>query len=157
MPNVKFIRSAYSYLSYIRQNAAIVMTVLQISAVTLTVSNMTRSCLFYSKLPGLTLCYGGSNEKFSSFEIKDHGYKSYINLELSAEIYKHLSTNYFRIIFHTTDIDRLYSVLRNDVDLSRIIVFENEPSNATWGERYFHLRDPDGYQISFATPRNDAD
>lgn len=72
-------------------------------------------------------------------------------MELSAKIYKHLSTIYFRIIFHTTDIDRLYSELRKDVDLLRIIVFEKEPSNATWGERYFHLRDPDGYQISFAT------
>jgi catechol 2,3-dioxygenase-like lactoylglutathione lyase family enzyme len=133
------------------------MTVLQISAVTLKVSDMTRSCLFYSKLPGLTLCYGGSNEKFSSFEITNHRYKPYINLELSPKIYKHIPTIYFRIIFHTTDIDRLYSELRKDVNLSRIIVFENEPSNATWGERYFHLRDPDGYQISFATPHKYAD
>jgi hypothetical protein len=108
------------------------MTVLQISAVTLKVSDMTRSCLFYSKLPGLILCYGGSSKKFSSFEIKDGRHKSYINLELSAKIYKYLSTIYFRIIFHTTDIDRLYSELRKDVDLSRIIVFEKEPSNATW-------------------------
>jgi catechol 2,3-dioxygenase-like lactoylglutathione lyase family enzyme len=133
------------------------MTVLQISAVTLKVTDMTRSCLFYSKLPGLTLCYGGSNEEFSSFEIMNHRYKSYLNLELSAKIYGHLSTIFVRIIFHTTDVDRLYSELRKDVDLSRIIVFENEPSDAAWGERYFHLRDPDGYQLSFATPHKCAD
>lgn len=131
------------------------MTVLQISAVTLKVTDMTRSCLFYSKLPGLTLRYGGSNEEFSSFEIMNHHYKSYLNLELSAKIYR--STLFVRIIFHTTDVDRLYSELRKNVDLSRIIVFENEPSDASWGERYFHLRDPDGYQLSFATPHKCAD
>ena len=30
--------------------------------------------------------------------------------------------------------------------------FENEPTNAAWGERYFHIRKPDGYQLSFAKP-----
>jgi hypothetical protein len=33
-----------------------------------------------------------------------------------------------------------------------MISFENEPKDATWGERYFHVREPDGYQLSFATP-----
>jgi catechol 2,3-dioxygenase-like lactoylglutathione lyase family enzyme len=128
------------------------MTVLQISAVTLRVADMTKSCFFYSKVPGLNLCYGGSDEKFSSFEIVNGQYKSYINLELSIKLYEQSATNFGRIIFHTTDVDRLYSELREDVNLSRIIIFENEPSDATWGERYFHVRDPDGYQISFAQP-----
>jgi uncharacterized glyoxalase superfamily protein PhnB len=26
------------------------------------------------------------------------------------------------------------------------------PMNASWGERFFHMRDPDGYQLSFAMP-----
>ena len=30
--------------------------------------------------------------------------------------------------------------------------FENEPTNAPWGERYFHIRKPDGYRLSFAKP-----
>jgi uncharacterized glyoxalase superfamily protein PhnB len=30
--------------------------------------------------------------------------------------------------------------------------FENEPTNAPWGERFFHMRDPNGYQLSFAMP-----
>jgi catechol 2,3-dioxygenase-like lactoylglutathione lyase family enzyme len=129
------------------------MSVIQISAVTLKVSDMDRSCLFYSRIPGLTLCYGGPNDKFGSFEIFNHSYKSYINLELSANVYKYSSKKLVRIIFHTTDVDRLYTELRNDSELSHLVVFENEPSNAIWGERYFHIRDPDGYQISFATPR----
>jgi uncharacterized glyoxalase superfamily protein PhnB len=24
------------------------------------------------------------------------------------------------------------------------------PTDAPWGERYFHLRDPDGHELSFA-------
>ena len=26
------------------------------------------------------------------------------------------------------------------------------PRDASWGERYFHLRDPDGHEISFTRP-----
>jgi uncharacterized glyoxalase superfamily protein PhnB len=26
------------------------------------------------------------------------------------------------------------------------------PQNASWGERYFHMPDPDGHQLSFARP-----
>ena len=26
------------------------------------------------------------------------------------------------------------------------------PADATWGERYFHISDPDGHELSFATP-----
>jgi uncharacterized glyoxalase superfamily protein PhnB len=25
-----------------------------------------------------------------------------------------------------------------------------QPADAPWGERYFHLRDPDGHELSFA-------
>jgi uncharacterized glyoxalase superfamily protein PhnB len=49
-------------------------------------------------------------------------------------------------------VDKLYLKLKNDKELSEIIVFENEPMNATWGERFFHLKDPDGYELSFAQP-----
>jgi uncharacterized glyoxalase superfamily protein PhnB len=27
-----------------------------------------------------------------------------------------------------------------------------EPADAPWGERYFHVRDPDGHELSFARP-----
>jgi uncharacterized glyoxalase superfamily protein PhnB len=26
------------------------------------------------------------------------------------------------------------------------------PSDAPWGERYFHVTDPDGHELSFARP-----
>jgi uncharacterized glyoxalase superfamily protein PhnB len=42
--------------------------------------------------------------------------------------------------------------LKNNETISEMISFENEPKDATWGERYFHVREPDGYQLSFANP-----
>jgi hypothetical protein len=35
--------------------------------------------------------------------------------------------------------------------------FENEPTNAARSERYFHLREPDGYQLSFAKSIDDKE
>jgi hypothetical protein len=29
---------------------------------------------------------------------------------------------------------------------------DTTPADAEWGERYFHLTDPDGHEISFAKP-----
>ena len=49
-------------------------------------------------------------------------------------------------------MNRLYSYFKNNDSISNLISFENEPIDATWGERYFHIREPDGYQLSFAEP-----
>ncbi|MHC4164482.1 MAG: VOC family protein, partial [Planctomycetota bacterium] len=29
---------------------------------------------------------------------------------------------------------------------------EAAPADAEWGERYFHITDPDGHELSFARP-----
>jgi uncharacterized glyoxalase superfamily protein PhnB len=29
---------------------------------------------------------------------------------------------------------------------------ETSPADAPWGERYFHIHDPDGHELSFARP-----
>jgi hypothetical protein len=42
--------------------------------------------------------------------------------------------------------------MKSNHNISDIVSFENEPSDAPWGERYFHICEPDGYQLSFATP-----
>jgi uncharacterized glyoxalase superfamily protein PhnB len=33
---------------------------------------------------------------------------------------------------------------------------EFEPADAPWGERYFHIVDPDGHELSFAKPLRDG-
>jgi hypothetical protein len=62
------------------------------------------------------------------------------------------SEDFGRIICHTKNVDRLYSYMKQDDYISKHIVIENEPTNATWGERFFHIREPNGYQLSFAKP-----
>ena len=133
------------------------MEVYQISAVTLMVKNMEKSCNFYSRIPGFRLVYGGTTaDSFSTFEVGKNS-DTYLNLELrnddasSHEDWKQ-GRDFGRIIFHTEDVDKLYSYLQNDANFSKLVSFENEPTDASWGERFFHIQDPDGYQLSFAKP-----
>jgi uncharacterized glyoxalase superfamily protein PhnB len=51
-----------------------------------------------------------------------------------------------RLIFYVTDVDALWNHLKERG-------FDPEvPRDANWGERYFHMRDPDGHELSFARP-----
>ena len=45
------------------------MKIYKISAVTLIVENMERSCRFYSQIPGFKLVYGSCDDAFTTFEI----------------------------------------------------------------------------------------
>ena len=128
---------------------------------------MEKSCSLYSKIPGFRLTYGGKpSDRFTTFEIgKGSKTTTYLNLEVievveaSSDFYKKPnlgktrdSEDFGRIIFHTENVDTLYSYMKQDEDISKSVVFENEPTNAPWGERFFHIREPNGYQLSFAQP-----
>jgi catechol 2,3-dioxygenase-like lactoylglutathione lyase family enzyme len=120
---------------------------------------MEKSCKFYSRLPGFHVVYGGkATDSFTTFEIggsKDS--KMCINLELTGDDSagrKGESKDFGRIIFHTEDVDGLYFYMKNDKVISEAITFENGPTDAPWGERFFHVREPSGYQLSFAQPTN---
>ena len=126
------------------------MKVSKISAVTLLVSNMKRSVDFYSKIPDFKIVYGGSEAQFTSFLIDDK-VKSYLNLKLN----KTHSTDFGRIIFYTDDVDELFAYMQDDKIISELGKFESKPEDAVWGERFFHVLDPDGYKLSFATPLGD--
>jgi hypothetical protein len=62
------------------------------------------------------------------------------------------SEDFGRIIFHSENVDKLFSYMKQDEYISKSVVFESEPTNAPWGERFFHIREPNGYQLSFAQP-----
>ena len=130
-----------------------IMKVSKISAVTLLVSDMKRSFDFYSKIPNFKVVYGGPDARFTSFLIDDV-VKSYLNLKLSTEFSPtgHVSEN-TRIIFYTDDVDGLFAYMQEDTTFKEY--FESKPQDATWGERFFHMLDPDGYKMSFATPLGD--
>ena len=126
------------------------MKVSKISAVTLLVSDMKRSVDFYSKIPNFKMVYGGPDAQFTSFLIDDT-MKSYLNLKLNETH----STDFGRIIFYTDDVDGLFDYMQDDKTVSTLGKFESKPQDATWGERFFHMLDPDGYKMSFATPLGD--
>lgn len=141
------------------------MEVYQISAVTLEVSQMEKSFYFYSRIPGFVLEYGGTPaDTFTSFRVGHANGNMHLNLELkntgnSSDLNLENMRKYQdfgRIIFHADDVDALYSYLKNNSELLELISFENQPRDAPWGERFFHIRDPDGYQLSFATPIKEA-
>ena len=128
------------------------MKVTKISAITLRISDMKKSVEFYSKIPNFKIVYGGSDSLFTSFLIDDVA-KSYINLrinEVSTE-----ATHWSRIVFYVDDVDELFAYMENDETISVLGKLESKPENASWGERFFHLLDPDGYKLSFATPIGD--
>ena len=126
------------------------MRVSKISAVTLPVSDMEKSVNFYSKIPNFKIVYGGSDSQFTSFLIEDTE-KSYLNLKLNET----RSLNFGRIIFYTDDVDELFTYMENDETISGLGKLESKPEDAVWGERFFHMLDPDGYKLSFATPIGD--
>ena len=123
------------------------MKVTKISAVTLPISDMKKSVDFYSKIPNFKMVYGGHDSQFTSFLIEGAA-KSYLNLKLNE---KH-STSFGRIIFYVDNVDDLFAYMENDETISEFGKLESKPRDATWGERFFHALDPDGYKLSFATP-----
>ena len=128
------------------------MKVTKISAITLRISDMKKSVDFYSKIPNFKIVYGGSDSQFTSFLIDDAS-KSYLNLrinEVAAE-----ATHWSRIIFYVDDVDELFNYMENDETISRLGNLESKPVDAAWGERFFHVLDPDGYKLSFAAPIGD--
>jgi len=115
----------------------------EINAITLVVTDMARSVGFYIDL-GFDLAYGGSKAPFTTLSWGDDEPLNFVNLQHTGET---PGTGWGRVIFFTPDPDRVY-----DIAVSAGHQPEFAPRNAPWNERYFHLRDPDGHELSFAVP-----
>jgi catechol 2,3-dioxygenase-like lactoylglutathione lyase family enzyme len=111
----------------------------KISAVTLRVANMEASVRFYQAVLGLEIIYGGEDSYFTSLRTKDED--TILNLERGDVV-----TEWGRLIFHVSDVDRFWAYLIEKG------FHPDSPQNASWGERYFHMADPDGHELSFARP-----
>lgn len=112
-----------------------------ISAVTLAVADMARSVAFYESL-GFERRYGGPDEGFTSYCVGD----GFLNLQLDpAHAPRH--GIWGRVIFWVDDVDGVHARA-----LAAGLRPGTEPADAPWGERYFHLLDPDGHELSFARP-----
>jgi uncharacterized glyoxalase superfamily protein PhnB len=109
-----------------------------ISAVTLATHDMARAVQFYSML-GFSTRYGGASAAFTSF----HAGNGYLNL-VAAPADQRWSW-WGRVIFYTSDVDALYRRA-----IAQGLQPQFAPRDADWGERYFHIADPDGHELSFA-------
>ena len=111
-----------------------------ISAVTLATHDMRRAVQFYRSL-AFDMLYGGEAASFTSFRAG----AGYLNL-ISQPAERRWSW-WGRVIFYVTDVDALY-------DRARAAGYQPStvPRDAEWGERYFHLTDLDGHELSFARP-----
>jgi uncharacterized glyoxalase superfamily protein PhnB len=119
---------------------------LSINAVTLATHDMARAVAFYQAL-GFVLHFGGGDAPFTSFAVGgDH-----LNLVAAAPGVRW--SWWGRVIFYLSDVDAMY---RRAVTAG--FATTTIPADASWGERFFQLLDPDGHELSFAAPlRSDVD
>jgi catechol 2,3-dioxygenase-like lactoylglutathione lyase family enzyme len=112
-----------------------------ISAVTLLTSNMADSVSFYRTL-GFHLLYGGPEAPFTSFRVG----VGYLNLQLDPDSAPGKAV-WGRVILWVDDVDEMYQ-------RAEAAGFHPDalPADAQWGERYFHIHDPSGHELSFARP-----
>lgn len=112
-----------------------------ISAVTLLTVDMDKSVTFYRAL-GFHVLYGGPEAAFTSFRVGT----GYLNLQLDRAASARRAL-WGRVVFWVEDVDATYQRA-----LEAEFVPENSPTDAPWDERYFHIHDPDGHELSFAKP-----
>lgn len=111
-----------------------------VSAITLATHHIARTVQFYRTL-GFPIISGGEEAHFTSFRAGT-GY-----LNLTAQPPEREWSWWGRVIFYVSDVDTLYAQA-----LDHGIRPDTTPRDAEWGERYFHVTDPDGHELSFARP-----
>lgn len=116
------------------------MTIESLSAVTLGTRDMARAVGFYREL-GFEIKYGGEESDFTSF-FAGVGFLNLILVPAETPL-----AWWGRAIFHVADVDASHARA-----LAAGLAPDFAPRDAPWGERYFHIRDPDGHEISLARP-----
>ena len=119
--------------------------ILSTSAITLAVTSMKQSCAFYEEL-GFRYHRGGPDEQFTTLIAGN----AFLNLQLHEQ-YESPTEVWGRVIFWVVDVDAVH-----DHMIAAGYVADAPPSDGPWGERYFHIKDPDGHEISIARPLNEA-
>jgi catechol 2,3-dioxygenase-like lactoylglutathione lyase family enzyme len=114
-------------------------TIEALSAVTLVTTDMVRAVAFYEAM-GFERLYGGPDTGFTSFRVG----AGFVSLQLGSRTQRQV---WGRVIFSVSDVDAFH-----DRAVAAGYRPEAEPRDAEWGERYFHIRDPDGHELSFARP-----
>jgi catechol 2,3-dioxygenase-like lactoylglutathione lyase family enzyme len=113
-----------------------------LSAVTLATHDMAASFAFYDAL-GFALRYGGADSAFTSFHV---GPTSWLNLQHDPS-WTPPERVWGRTIVWVDDVDAVHARA-----LAAGYRPSMAPSDAPWGERYFHVLDPAGHELSVARP-----
>ncbi|MEX1217756.1 MAG: VOC family protein [Acidimicrobiales bacterium] len=111
-----------------------------LSAVTLFTADMAASVAFYEVL-GLETMYGGTDFSFTTLKIAD---EQFLNLQRDQSWLKP-DRVWGRFIVWVDDVDAIYESF-----LKAGYAPLMKPSDASWGERYFHIVDPAGHEVSIA-------
>ncbi len=122
------------------------MAVAELNAITLRTVDMAAAVEFY-ELIGCTVVFGGPTSDFTTMAIDDF-------IPGSA-------TNFINLTVEQADQGRpsfwgRYIIFVDDPDAhhQRLVAAGRQPmmapSNAGWGERYFHVLDADGHEVSLA-------
>ena len=116
------------------------MTITGLSAITLATHNMSGAVRFYRALGFEVIC-GAEDAPFTSLRA-GAGYLNLISQPKDKQW-----TWWGRAIFYINDVDVIF-----EKAIAQGIKTDTTPRDAEWGERYFHVTDPDGNEISFAKP-----
>src|SRR5215469_222523 len=88
---------------------------------------------------GFDIIHGGDGAAFTSFRAGT----SFLNL--IAQPAERKWSWWGRVIFYHSDVDTLYASV-----IAAGYRPDTAPRDAEWGERFFHLTDPDGHELSMA-------
>jgi hypothetical protein len=103
-------------------------------------ADMAQAVRFYRAL-GFEVIYGGDTAGFTSFRAGS-GY-----LNLIAQPAETQWSWWGRVIFYHSDVDALHAAI-----IAAGYSPSTAPRDAEWGERFFHITDPDEHELSFAWP-----
>ena len=112
-----------------------------LNAITFHTADMARSCAFW-QAAGFDYAYGGTDSTFTSLKA---GSGTFVNLQ-AVDGYEPAG-GWGRIIIHVGNPDDTHAAL-----VAAGYAPHAPAADAPWGERYFHITDPDGNEISFARP-----
>ena len=120
-----------------------------LNALTLATRDMGASCAFYEKL-GLIRTFDSPGFVTFSVEapVTAENNQLHINLELNEDFAaaSGRSLGWGRAVFFVDDVDAVHASLEASG------FHAPPPKDAPWGERHFHVLDPMGHELSFATP-----
>ncbi|CAB4546586.1 unannotated protein [freshwater metagenome] len=111
-----------------------------ISAITLVTADMAASVAFYGVL-GSEVVFGGVEASFTTLKLND---EQFLNLQFDAT-WVLPERVWGRFILWVDNVDAMHKAF-----IAAGFTPLMGPSDAVWGERYFHILDPAGHEVSIA-------